>query len=159
VRNFVNDPDLSIYATKNSPTLTGVPRAPTAAYGNNSTQIATTAFVQGEKLSPAFTGTPTAPTAPSGTANTQIATTAFVGNAINNIDLSLYATKNSPILTGIPQAPTAAAGTSTTQIATTAFVQTAIGSGLWQGAAKYVTTADPDPAQGSNGDFWFKYQP
>jgi len=70
----------------------------------------------------------------------------------------LYATKDSPILTGLPQAPTATAGTSTTQIATTAFVQTAIGSGLWQGSAKYVSTGDPDPGQGSNGDFWFKYQ-
>lgn len=29
-----------------SPTLTGVPRAPTAAFGTNTTQIATTAFVQ-----------------------------------------------------------------------------------------------------------------
>lgn len=31
-----------------SPTLTGTPKAPTASSGNNSTQIATTAFVQGE---------------------------------------------------------------------------------------------------------------
>ena len=36
------------YALLNSPALTGVPTAPTAASGTNSTQIATTAFVKGE---------------------------------------------------------------------------------------------------------------
>ncbi|HIF4665127.1 TPA: phage tail protein [Citrobacter koseri] len=34
------------YATKASPTFTGTPKAPTAAAGNNSTQLATTAFVK-----------------------------------------------------------------------------------------------------------------
>ncbi|EAR1914246.1 phage tail protein [Salmonella enterica subsp. enterica serovar Idikan] len=34
------------YAQKASPTFTGTPKAPTAAAGNNSTQLATTAFVQ-----------------------------------------------------------------------------------------------------------------
>ena len=34
------------YAPKASPTLTGTPKAPTAATGNNTTQLATTAFVQ-----------------------------------------------------------------------------------------------------------------
>ncbi|HAS1784437.1 TPA: phage tail protein [Enterobacter cloacae] len=34
------------YAPKASPTLTGIPKAPTAAAGNNTTQLATTAFVQ-----------------------------------------------------------------------------------------------------------------
>jgi hypothetical protein len=37
--------DLSMKAEKNSPTLTGIPNAPTAASGTNTTQIATTAFV------------------------------------------------------------------------------------------------------------------
>ena len=37
--------DLSIYATKASPVLTGVPIAPTPASSTNNTQIATTAFV------------------------------------------------------------------------------------------------------------------
>lgn len=36
------------YAAVNSPALTGTPKAPTASSGDNSTQIATTAFVQGE---------------------------------------------------------------------------------------------------------------
>ena len=40
--------DLSTYATLASPTLTGVPAAPTAAADTNTTQIATTAYVQTE---------------------------------------------------------------------------------------------------------------
>ena len=38
--------DLRTLAPKESPVLTGVPIAPTAAFGTNTTQIATTAFVQ-----------------------------------------------------------------------------------------------------------------
>ncbi|MBG0620796.1 phage tail protein [Enterobacter roggenkampii] len=40
-----NDPHTQ-YAPKASPTFTGTPKAPTAAAGNNSTQLANTAFVQ-----------------------------------------------------------------------------------------------------------------
>lgn len=69
-----------------SPTLTGVPLAPTAATGTNTTQLATTAFVQAAtteaKVSPALTGTPTAPTASVNTNTTQLATTAFVAAQI-----------------------------------------------------------------------------
>jgi hypothetical protein len=67
------------------PAFTGVPTAPTAAVGTNTTQIATTAFVQAyddaakaNLASPAFTGVPTAPTAAAGTNTTQLATTAYV---------------------------------------------------------------------------------
>jgi len=59
-------------------TVTGVPTIPTASAGTNTTQAASTAFVQGEKASPTFTGTPAAPTAATTTNTTQIATTAFV---------------------------------------------------------------------------------
>lgn len=44
-----DDISLSNYAKKASPTFTGTPKAPTAAAGTDTTQIATTAFVQGEK--------------------------------------------------------------------------------------------------------------
>ena len=50
-----------------SPTMTGTPVAPTAAAGTNTTQVATTAFVQGEKASPTFTGTTTVSTLSLGT--------------------------------------------------------------------------------------------
>ena len=50
--NFVNIDALiktleSAKADKNSPSFTGAPTAPTASSSTNSTQIATTAFVQG----------------------------------------------------------------------------------------------------------------
>jgi hypothetical protein len=125
-----------------SPVFTGVPAAPTASAGTNTTQLATTAFVTSavssatsslsstyaSTASPAFTGTPTAPTATAGTDTTQIATTAFVTNAISasTPNLSGYAPLASPTFTGVPAAPTASAGTNTTQIATTAFVTAAI---------------------------------
>jgi hypothetical protein len=95
----------NIESAKINPAFTGIPTAPTAAPGTNTTQLATTAFVTS---SPAFTGIPTAPTAAPGTNTTQLATTAFV--------------TNSAALAGTPTAPTAAPGTNTTQLATTAFV-------------------------------------
>jgi hypothetical protein len=128
-----------------SPTLTGVPAAPTAAGGTNTTQIATTAFVAtsfAPLASPALTGTPTAPTAAGGTNTTQIATTAFVTAAsltsvvpVSAPDSGKYLTNNgtvanwgdpfaSPALTGNPTAPTPAANDNDTSIATTAFVDT-----------------------------------
>ena len=67
-----------------SPTLTGVPTAPTASPGTNSVQIATTAYadaiaaLKANLASPALTGTPTVPTASLGTNTTQAASTAFV---------------------------------------------------------------------------------
>ncbi|HEY6034730.1 MAG TPA: phage tail protein, partial [Kofleriaceae bacterium] len=67
-----------------SPALTGAPTAPTAAPGNNSTQIATTAFVVAlaallaPLASPSLTGVPSAPTATIDTNTGQLATTAFV---------------------------------------------------------------------------------
>ncbi|HBM2679301.1 TPA: phage tail protein [Enterobacter hormaechei] len=89
-----NDPHTQ-YAPKVSPTFTGTPKAPTAAAGTNTTQIANTAFVQAvvtalnnalalkaPLASPALTGTPTAPTAAQTVNNTQVATTAFVKSAI-----------------------------------------------------------------------------
>lgn len=72
-------------APLNSPGLSGVPTAPTAAPGTNTTQIATTAYVTGNFAvlnSPAFTGTPTATTATPGDNSTRVATTAFVTAAV-----------------------------------------------------------------------------
>lgn len=91
-----------------SPTFTGTPAAPTAAANTNTTQIATTAYVQTELADylttssasatyltistaastyaglagPAFTGNPTATTQSPGNNSTRIATTAFVTAAI-----------------------------------------------------------------------------
>jgi len=80
--------DIATKASLASPTFTGVPAAPTASQGTNTTQLATTAFVNAEiaadtaglapLASPTFTGVPAAPTASQGTNTTQLATTAYV---------------------------------------------------------------------------------
>jgi hypothetical protein len=118
--------DVSGAAPIAGPTFTGTVTAPTAAYGTDSTVVATTAFVQGEKASPTFTGAPTAPTALPATSNTQIATTAYTDNAVSNFNTivaATYAPLISPALSGTPTSTTFAYGTNGTQIATTAFVQ------------------------------------
>jgi hypothetical protein len=107
---------LSSLAPKASPALTGVPTAPTAAAATNTTQIATTAFVESEiplrsAVTSVFTRTG-AVTAQSGDYTVSEVTGA--------------APLASPALTGVPTAPTAAAATNTTQIATTAFVESEI---------------------------------
>lgn len=105
-----------ILADSTGVTLTGASYVSnTPATETDDLQIASTAFVQNNKVSPAFTGTPTAPTASLGTNTTQLATTAFT-QARSDAD------KISPAFTGTPTAPTASLGTSTTQLATTAFV-------------------------------------
>ena len=115
-------------APLNSPAFTGIPTAPTAGSAVNTTQVASTAFVQAvvsdAKYSPAFTGIPTAPTAASFTNSTQIASTEFVQAVVSDA-------KFSPAFTGIPTAPTAASFTNSTQIASTAFVQAVVNSANW----------------------------
>lgn len=67
-----------------SAALPGSPTTTTQAPGDNTTNIATTAFIaaalalKANLASPALTGTPTAPTAAPNTNSTQIATTAYV---------------------------------------------------------------------------------
>jgi len=76
--------DLNAKAPLASPNFTGIPLAPTASAGTNTTQVATTAFVTGglnlkaDLAGPTFTGVPAAPTAAVGTNTTQLATTAYV---------------------------------------------------------------------------------
>lgn len=82
--------DLSSYAPINSPNFTGTPTAPTPASTDNSTKIATTAFIKsllGSYApidSPALTGNPTAPTQTAGNNSTRLATTAFVATAVSS---------------------------------------------------------------------------
>lgn len=84
---------LNLKADLASPTFTGTPSLPTGSTGvtqtagNNTTALATTAFVttadnlKADLTSPTFTGTPAAPTAAGATNTTQLATTAFVQTA------------------------------------------------------------------------------
>lgn len=117
--------DTVSYAPLGSPTFTGVPAAPTAAPGTNTTQIATTAFVKA-----AVDGI--IDSAP-GTLDTLNELAAALGDDANfastvTNSLALKAPLASPTFTGVPAAPTAAVNTNTTQVATTAFVQTALSS-------------------------------
>jgi len=155
----------------NSVQLAGNPTAPTVSGTDNSATIATTSFVQQQKIAPVFINgdtlsdpnkVPRSTTATyPGTVLNQVATVGYVTQAVASLDLTPFAPKASPVLTGVPQAPTAPTSTNSTQIATTAFVKNVAASeyGLWQGSAKYVSTGDPNPSTGNNGDFWFKYQP
>lgn len=136
-----------------SPTLTGIPLAPTAIAGTNTTQIASTAFVNtaissgsaasfSGSLAGEVTGTQSATVVGNAAVIGKVLTgyTSGAGTVlitdnilqaiqkINGND-ALKAPLASPTLTGVPAAPTAIAGTNTTQIATTAFVNSAISAG------------------------------
>jgi hypothetical protein len=94
------------------PAFTGVPTAPTAAAGNSTTQLATTAFVAA-----AIAAIPPAVNVSS--FNTRTGAVTLQGTDISGAGGALLA---SPALTGTPTAPTPAAGDNSTNIATTAFV-------------------------------------
>lgn len=74
--------DGGLIANLNSPAFSGNPTAPTADAGDNSTRLATTAFVKSVQaaglVSPSLTGNPTAPTPAVADNDTSIATTKFV---------------------------------------------------------------------------------
>jgi hypothetical protein len=93
--------------------MVGVPLAPTATNGTNTTQIATTAFVQSSLT--AITGAVTAFNTRTGSITL---TSGDVTTALTYVPAGLI----SPAFTVLPTAPTAAISTSTTQLATTAFV-------------------------------------
>jgi hypothetical protein len=143
----------SLASPFNSPAFTGTPTAPTAGTGTNTTQVATTAFVNAEIASdtanlaplnsPALTGVPTAPTATTGTNTTQLATTAYVvarvaqdaptktgTGASGTWDIAITGNAATATTatnaTNASNAVTQSPGTNNTTIATTAFVQAAL---------------------------------
>ncbi|MGV5767729.1 phage tail protein [Escherichia coli] len=140
----------SQYAPKESPTFTGTPKAPTPAAGNNTTQLATTAFVQAA-LKALINGAPT-------TLDTLKEIAAAINNdpkfstTINNA-LALKAPLSSPALTGTPTAPTAAQSVNNTQIATTAFVKSAIAAMVGSAPAALDTLNELAAALGNDPNF------
>lgn len=131
--------DTASYATTDSPSLTGTPTAPTANSGTNTTQIATTAFVQ-TAVSNLIDGAPGA----LDTLNELAAALnddASYASTITNA-LALKADLASPTFTGTPAAPTATAGTNTTQVATTAFVKAAVDTAVGTGTITSTNIAD-----------------
>ncbi|EAC0956190.1 phage tail protein [Salmonella enterica subsp. enterica] len=140
----------SQYAPKESPTFTGTPKAPTPAAGNNTTQVATTAFVQ-EALTALINGAPA-------TLDTLKEIAVAINNdpkfstTINNA-LALKAPLSSPALTGTPTAPTAAQSVNNTQIATTAFVKSAIAAMVGSAPAALDTLNELAAALGNDPNF------
>ncbi|MHA8075773.1 tail fiber domain-containing protein [Aquirufa sp. TARAVU-A1A] len=132
-------PGLASKAPLNSPALTGIPTAPTATAGDNSTQIATTSFVSTAVTTAVTSGaTPDATTTLFG--KIQLAGD-LAGTASNPTvpGLAAKAPLNSPALTGTPTAPTVAAGDNSTKIATTSFVSTAVTTAVTSGATPDAT--------------------
>ncbi|MWM01534.1 phage tail protein, partial [Escherichia coli] len=126
------------------------PKAPTPAAGNNTTQVATTAFVQ-VALTALINGAPA-------TLDTLKEIAAAINNdpkfstTINNA-LALKAPLLSPALTGTPTAPTAAQSVNNTQIATTAFVKSAIAAMVGSAPAALDTLNELAAALGNDPNF------
>ena len=138
------------YAPKHNPTLTGEPNAPTPPAGNNTTRIATTAFIQAA-ITALINGAPA-------TLDTLKEIAAAINNdpkfstTINNA-LALKAPLSSPALTGTPTAPTAAQSVNNTQIATTAFVKSAIAAMVGSAPAALDTLNELAAALGNDPNF------
>lgn len=122
-RNAVYD-YLVLLAALDSPSFTGNPTVPTQLTTDNSTRVASTAYVKNNLVaytplaSPAFTGTPTVPTPTVADNSTIIANTSWVrtfvtgalspyvtSSALTSL-LTAYAPVASPAFTGNPTAPT-----------------------------------------------------
>jgi hypothetical protein len=136
---------LAAYAPLAGPTFTGVPAAPTAAPGTNTTQLATTAFTTAA-VAAATTGV--------SSVNTRTGAITIIGADLTAAGGALLA---GPTFTGVPAAPTAAVDTNTTQLATTAMVLAqaaaatplpdgvaAVGSSTRYARADHVHASPPD---------------
>jgi hypothetical protein len=157
---------LDLKANLASPALTGTPTAPTAASNTNNTQVATTAYVQGE-ISELLNGAGPAYDTLKELQDLLVADEGTVATLTTLVGTK--APLASPDLTGVPTAPTAAAATNTTQIATTAFVTAAASQSVSDSGNNAVlktfvnakgdlvtATADNTPAiltVGTNGHF------
>ena len=101
---------INLRATISSPVLTGNPRAPTPTGGDNSTAIATTAYVMSQDDQRRTY------------VDTNILSNISALTTSTTTAIALRANINNPTFTGTPLAPTASAGTRSTQLATTNYV-------------------------------------
>jgi hypothetical protein len=126
-----------------SPAFTGTPTAPTQPVDDNSTKLATTAYVTNQG-SAAGDGTPNMDgTAARGTS------THWARADHTHPTNTAQAPVNSPAFTGTPTAPTAPVDTNTTQLATTAFV---LGQGSSAAPAMDGTAAAGSATRWARGD-------
>jgi hypothetical protein len=118
--------DAAVCHLASSETISGAkafsasPTAPTPATADNSTSVATTAFVKAQGYITS-----------AGAVASVFGRTGVVVAAANDYTVAQVtgaAPLASPALTGTPTAPTATPGTNTTQLATTAFVTAAVGA-------------------------------
>lgn len=140
-----------------SPTFTGTPTIPTGTIattqtaGNNSTAVATTAFV----TDAVATGVASATVDNLDDVSDVTITSAAIGdllkwNGTAWVNAAGYALLASPALTGTPTAPTAAAATNTTQVATTAFVRTEVSNLVGSAGATLDTLGEIATALGND---------
>jgi hypothetical protein len=122
-------------APQASPTFSGVPNAPTAAPGTNTTQLATCMFVT------AAIGNVTGAMVAS--FNGRIGAVSLTASDITTAGGALTL---SPAFTGTPTTPTATAGTATSQIASTMFVANSIANAVvsWNGRTGAVSLSLSD---------------
>ncbi len=149
VRKSQLDTLLTAKAPLASPGFSGTPTAPTAAPATNTTQLATTAFVQdalagvgaGDMMKSVYDTTTNGKVDVAETADA-VAWSGVTGkpssftpathnhptSEVTGLEAALAAKAPlaSPALTGTPTAPTATAGNSSAQLATTAFVAAAV---------------------------------
>jgi hypothetical protein len=114
---LANDVSAAGGALLAGPAFSGVPTAPTATLGTNTTQLATCAFVLAE-----LTAMPAAVTS----FNTRTGAITLLASDLTAVGGALLA---SPSFTGAPHAPTPPAASNDTTIATTAFVGAAVAAG------------------------------
>ena len=109
-----------------SPAFTGTPTAPTAAAGTNTTQLATTAFVNTEINNDRPYEATATNIKMNGTQAVGTRDTVARGDHVHPTDTS-RAPLASPALTGTPTAPTQSSSDNSTRIATTSWVRNSMG--------------------------------
>ena len=137
-----------------SPTFTGTPAAPTASFGTDTTQVATTEFVQAafdrNKISVGDTKMELLDTG-TGSANLVVDGASIMTGSASGV--SLKAGASAAELTVTQGNITAQPGNA--WVATTSYVRSS--GQYWNGSKKFVSNAAPGAGDGVDGDFWFQY--
>ena len=134
-----------------SPALTGTPTAPTAAVGNSSTQVATTAFVNAEIANDAPSKTGTGASGSWGISVTGNAATATKLATAQTLSLAGDVT-GSATFDGSANASITATVANDSHSHSTSTI-----TGLGTAATKNITISTAAPSGGADGDLWIQY--